>query len=157
MKYFGNYLFKCNTVERMIMLLPDNGEVDWKGAIEETDKTLTSTEPQHLAKGNIVYDIERMIQRVHKFPSRYAKYQNIQATLKAFVLEHYLHGRPLLLNKEESPLVEASVGRILNFGEGTATVLVRDQMRQCMDINGKWQCYLAWHTFSRTKSYPRQI
>ncbi|KAI9239307.1 MAG: hypothetical protein BYD32DRAFT_411469 [Podila humilis] len=64
-----------------------------------------------------------MIRRVHNFESRYAKYQNIRTTLKAFVLEHYLHGRPLLLNKKEAPLVEASVGRILNFGEDTTTVL----------------------------------
>ena len=103
-------------IERMIM--PSNGRIDWRLAIKETEDTLSSTESQYCGKGNIAYDIERMIQRVHKSPSRYAKYQNIQATLKAFVLEHYLHGRPLLLNKKEAPLVEASVGRILNFGDG---------------------------------------
>ncbi|KAG0056092.1 hypothetical protein BGZ83_006353 [Gryganskiella cystojenkinii] len=110
-------------IERMIMLLPEDGEIDWKKAIKETDKTLTSMESQHFVKGNIAYDIARMIRRVHEFPSRYEKYHSIQTTLKAFVLEHYLHGRPLLLHEEEAPLVEASVGRILHFGEETATVL----------------------------------
>ncbi|KAF9115046.1 hypothetical protein BGW39_003164, partial [Mortierella sp. 14UC] len=100
-----------------------NGRSDWRLAIKETEDTLSSKEPRYYGKGNIVFDISRMIRRVHNFESRYAKYQNIRTTLKAFVLEHYLHGSPLLLNKEEAPLVEASVGRILNFGEDTATVL----------------------------------
>ncbi|KAF9904374.1 hypothetical protein EC991_002713, partial [Linnemannia zychae] len=110
-----------SAIERMIM--PSNGMIDWRLAIKETEDTLSSTESRHYGKRNIVFDISRMIRRVHNFESRYAKYQNIRTTLKAFVLEHYLHGSPLLLNKEEAPLVEASVGRILNFGEDTATVL----------------------------------
>ncbi|KAF9177895.1 hypothetical protein BGZ51_008187 [Haplosporangium sp. Z 767] len=109
-------------IERMIML-PDNGNIGWKETIEEADEMLTSTDSQHFVKGNIAYDIARMIRRVHEFPSRYAKYQNIHATLKTFVLEHYLHGRPLILNEEEAPLVEASVGRILHFGGEATTVL----------------------------------
>ncbi|KAI1288869.1 hypothetical protein EDD11_009612 [Mortierella claussenii] len=104
-------------IERMI-----NG-VHWKKAIDETDKTLTSTEPQHYVKGNIAYDVARMVRRVHEIPSRYDKYQNIETTLKAFVLHHYLEGCALILNQEEAPLVEASVGRIFYFGEETATIL----------------------------------
>ena len=103
--------------------MPSNGRIDWRLAIKETEDTLSSTESRYYGKGNIGFDISRMIRRVHDFESRYAKYQNIQTTLKAFVLQHYLHGSPVLLNKEEAPLVEASVGRILNFGEDTATVL----------------------------------
>ncbi len=108
-------------IERMIA--PRNGGIDWRLAIKETENSLSSVEPRYYGKGNIAFDIPRMIQRVHNFEWRYAKYQNIRATLKAFVLEHYLHGRPLLLNKKEAPLVEASVGRILDFSEGAATVL----------------------------------
>ena len=105
------------------MITPSDGRIDWRLAIKETEDTLSSTEPRYYDKGNIAFDISRMIQRVHNFESRYKKYQDIRTTLKGFVLEHYLHGRPLLLNKEEAPLVEASVGRILHFGEETATVL----------------------------------
>jgi len=105
--------------------MPSNGRIDWKWAIEEkkTEITLSSADDHYDGKGNIVHDISRMIAKVHSIKSRYAKYQDIRTTLKAFVLEHYLHGSPLLLNKEEAPLVEASVGRILDFGEKTATVL----------------------------------
>jgi len=103
--------------------MPSNGRIDWRLAIKETEDTLSLTESRYYGKGNIAFDISRMIRRVHNFESRYAKYQNIQTTLKAFVLQYYLHGRPLLLNKEEAPLVEASVGRILHFGQETATVL----------------------------------
>ncbi|KAG0196513.1 hypothetical protein BGX28_010034 [Mortierella sp. GBA30] len=117
----GRFRPIVSAIERMIV--PSNGGIDWRLAIKDTEDTLSSTEPRYYGNGNIVFDISRMIRRVHNFESRYAKYQNIRATLKAFVLEHYLHGRPLLLNKEEAPLVEASVGRILNFVEGTATVL----------------------------------
>ncbi|KAF8944094.1 hypothetical protein BGZ47_004662 [Haplosporangium gracile] len=105
------------------MIMPSNGRIDWRLAIKETEDMLSSAKSQYYDKGNIVFDISRMIRRVHDFESRYAKYQNIQVTLKAFVLEHYLHGRPLVLKTEEAPLVEASVGRILNFGEDTPTVL----------------------------------
>ncbi|KAF9117437.1 hypothetical protein BGW39_002186 [Mortierella sp. 14UC] len=117
----GRFRPIVSAIERMIM--PSNGRIDWRLAIKETEDTLSSTESKYYGKGNIVFDISRMIRRVHNFESRYAKYRNIRTTLKAFVLEHYLHGSPLLLNKEEAPLVEASVGRILNFGEDTATVL----------------------------------
>lgn len=103
--------------------MPSNGKIDWNLAIKETEDSLSSPEPRYYGKGNIVFDISRMVRRVHEFESRYAKYQNIRTTLKAFVLEHYLHGRPLFLNKEEAPLVEASVGRILNFGDDTVTAL----------------------------------
>ncbi|KAG0197650.1 hypothetical protein BGX28_008858, partial [Mortierella sp. GBA30] len=117
----GRFRPIVSAIERMIM--PSNGRIYWSLAIKETEDMLSSTESQYYGKGNIVFDISRMIRRVHNFESRYAKYQYIRTTLKAFVLEHYLHGSPLLLNKEEAPLVEASVGRILNFGEDTATVL----------------------------------
>ncbi|OAQ23964.1 hypothetical protein K457DRAFT_1836886 [Linnemannia elongata AG-77] len=117
----GRFRPIVSAIERMIM--PSSGRIDWRLAIKETEDRLSSAESQYYGKGNIAFDISRMIRRVHDFESRYAKYQNIQATLKAFVLEHYLHGRPLLLNKEEAPLVEASVGRILSFGVETATVL----------------------------------
>ncbi|KAF9979748.1 hypothetical protein BGZ65_006073, partial [Modicella reniformis] len=81
----GRFRPIVSAIERMIM--PTNGDIDWKQAIQETEDSLSSAEH------------------------------------KTFVLEHYLHGRPLLLNKEEAPLVEASVGRILHFGEDKATVL----------------------------------
>ncbi|KAF9336882.1 hypothetical protein BG006_006990 [Podila minutissima] len=117
----GRFRPIVSAIERMIM--PSNGRIDWRLAIKETEDMLSSTESRYYGKENIVFDISRMIRRAHNFESRYAKYQNIRTTLKAFVLEHYLHGRPLLLNKGEAPLVEASIGRILNFGEDTVTVL----------------------------------
>ncbi|KAG9319056.1 hypothetical protein KVV02_007897, partial [Mortierella alpina] len=44
--------------------------------------------------------------------------------LQLFVLEHYLHGSPVVLHDLEAPLVEASVGRILGVaGQPVATVL----------------------------------
>lgn len=105
------------------MIAPSNGESDWRLAIKETEDLLSSIEAYYYTRGNIVFDISRMIKRVHESESRFAKYQDIRTTLKAFVLEHYLHGRPLLLNKNEAPLVEACVGRILNFSVGKATIL----------------------------------
>ncbi|KAF9115540.1 hypothetical protein BGX27_007427 [Mortierella sp. AM989] len=45
------------------------------------------------------------------------------AILQLFVLQHYLFGRPLLINRKEAPLAEAAVGRILHIGQDTATVL----------------------------------
>jgi hypothetical protein len=109
-------------LERMIA--PRNDKFDWKLAIEETELKLTSTDIRYCGKGNIVYDISRMISRVSQFESRYAKYQNIRTILQLFVLQHYLHGRPAILNTEEAPLVEASVGRILEIaGQATGTVL----------------------------------
>ncbi|KAG0053841.1 hypothetical protein BGZ90_006126, partial [Linnemannia elongata] len=105
------------------MIMPSNGGFDWRQAIKETEDTLSSTESRYYSGGNIVFDVSRMIQTAHNFEWRYGKYQNISTILKAFVLEHYLYGRPLLLNKEEAPLVEASVGRILPLGEHTVTVL----------------------------------
>ncbi|KAG0358684.1 hypothetical protein BGZ54_010322, partial [Gamsiella multidivaricata] len=119
----GRFRPIVSTIERMIMLKPGISGIDWKSAIKETKDTLTSTELHYYYKGNIAYDISRMVKRVHKFESRYAEYQNIRSILQLFVLEHYLHGRPVLINKEEAPLIEASVGRILHFGEETATVL----------------------------------
>ncbi|KAG0085317.1 hypothetical protein BGZ92_009088 [Podila epicladia] len=117
----GRFRPIVSAIERMIM--PRNGGIDWRLAIKETEDTLSSTEPRYYGKGNIAFDIWRMVRNIHNHESRYAKYRNIEITLKAFVLEHYLHGCPLLLNKEEAPLVEASVGRILHFGEEAATVL----------------------------------
>ncbi|KAF9119008.1 hypothetical protein BGX30_004152, partial [Mortierella sp. GBA39] len=105
------------------MIMPSNGEIDWKLAIKETEDVLSSTESQYYGKGNIAFDISRMVRTVHNFESRYAKYQNIRTSLMGFVLLHYLYGSPLFLNTEEAPLVEASVGRIFNFGERTKTVL----------------------------------
>ncbi|KAF9549899.1 hypothetical protein EC957_002470 [Mortierella hygrophila] len=117
----GRFRPIVSAIERMIT--PSNGGVDWKLAIKETEDTLSSMEIQCYGKGNIAFDISRMVSRVRNFESRYAKFQNIRTTLQGFVLQHFLYGRPLLFNKEEAPLVEASVGRILSFGDDTATVL----------------------------------
>ncbi|KAK5796948.1 hypothetical protein F5H01DRAFT_401262 [Linnemannia elongata] len=117
----GRFRPIVSVIEHMTM--PNNGGFDWRQAIKETEDRLSSTESRYYSGGNIVFDISRMIQTAHNFEWRYGKYQNISTILKAFVLEHYLYGRPLLLNKEEAPLVEASVGRILPLGEHTATVL----------------------------------
>ena len=77
------------------MIKPSNGEVDWEMAIKETEYALIS--PDGDIKGNIVYDITEMVTRVDKFKSRYAKYQNIRSVLQMFVLQHYLHGCPVIL------------------------------------------------------------
>lgn len=103
--------------------MPSNGRIDWRLAIKETEDAMSSTEARYYGKGNIAFDIPQMIQRVHNLEPRYAKYQDIRTALKAFVLEYYLHGRPLVLNKVEAPLVEASVGRSLTLGNNMATVL----------------------------------
>ncbi|KAK3811660.1 MAG: hypothetical protein J3R72DRAFT_463136, partial [Linnemannia gamsii] len=106
------------------MIAPSYDGVDWRQAIRKTEDSLTSTAVQYHGKGNIVFDISRMITRVSQFRSRYAKYQNIHIVLQLFVLQHYLHGRPAILNTEEAPLVEASVGRIMEIaGQTTGTVL----------------------------------
>ncbi|KAF9079215.1 hypothetical protein BGX23_004665, partial [Mortierella sp. AD031] len=52
------------------MIAPSNDGINWKLAIKETEDALTSTDPQHRVKGNIVYDISRMISRVDQFKSR---------------------------------------------------------------------------------------
>ena len=103
--------------------MPYDGEINWEWAIRETEDSLSSMAYRHYNKGNIAFDIPLMIQKAHEFESRYAKYRDITTVLKAFVLQHYLYGRPLLLNKEEAPLVEASVGRIHHFGQEPATIL----------------------------------
>ncbi|KAG9067165.1 hypothetical protein KI688_011946 [Linnemannia hyalina] len=117
----GRFRPIVSAIERMIM--PSNDEIDWRQAIKETEDTLSSTETEYYGKGNIAFDISQMVRRVHNFESRYANYQNIRTILQGFVLQHFLHGRPLLLNREEAILVEASVGRILNFGKHAVTVL----------------------------------
>ncbi|KAF9083270.1 hypothetical protein BGX29_003264 [Mortierella sp. GBA35] len=99
------------------MIMPSNNRINWRLAIEETERTLTSADPQHCVKGNIVYDISRMISSIDQFKSRYARFQNIRTVLQFFVLQHYLHGRPVTLNTEEAPLVEASVGRIMDVAD----------------------------------------
>ncbi|KAG0197646.1 hypothetical protein BGX28_008854 [Mortierella sp. GBA30] len=108
----GRFRPIVSAIERMIM--PSNDRIDWRVALKETEDTLASTDPQHYTKGNIVNDISRMISRVDQLKSRYAKYQNIGTILQFFVLQHYLHGRPVVLNTEEAPLVEASVARIMD-------------------------------------------
>ncbi|GJJ74340.1 hypothetical protein EMPS_06698 [Entomortierella parvispora] len=117
----GRFRPIVSAIERMIM--PSNAGLDWRLAIQETENSLSSTDSLYYGKGNIAFDISRMVQTVHSSPSRYRNYRNIENTLRAFVLGYYLHGRGLLLNKKEAPLVEASVGRILNFGKDTVTVL----------------------------------
>ncbi|KAG9067119.1 hypothetical protein KI688_011900 [Linnemannia hyalina] len=117
----GRFRPIVSAIERMIM--PSNDEIDWRQAIKETEDTLSSTETEYYGKGNIAFDISQMVRRVHNFESRYSNYQNIRTILQDFVLQHFLHGRPLLLNREEAILVEASVGRILNFGKHAVTVL----------------------------------
>ncbi|KAF9543647.1 hypothetical protein EC957_000579 [Mortierella hygrophila] len=105
------------------MMTPNNGGIDWRLATKETEDALSSTESRYCGRGNIVFEISRMIRRVHNFEPQYAQYQNIKTTLKAFVLEHYLHGSPLLLDTEEAPLLEASVGRAHDLDGYTKTVL----------------------------------
>ncbi|KAG9072140.1 hypothetical protein KI688_006364 [Linnemannia hyalina] len=77
----GRFRPIVSAIERMV----SNGEIDWGLAIMKTEDALSSTESQYYGKGNIAFDISRMVRR--------------------------------------APLVEASVGRIFNFGEHTVTVL----------------------------------
>ncbi|KAG9061138.1 hypothetical protein KI688_007768 [Linnemannia hyalina] len=106
------------------MICARNGHSDWKKTIQDTEEALTSTDRQSHGKGNIPYDIDRMLRQVALHPSRYAKYQNIRTVLQLFVLEHYLHRSPVALHELEAPLEEASVGRILGVtGQPIATVL----------------------------------
>ncbi|KAG0271536.1 hypothetical protein BGZ96_005772, partial [Linnemannia gamsii] len=106
------------------MICAGNGHSDWKKAIQDTEEALISTDRQSHGKGNIPYDIDQMLRQVALHPSRYAKYQNIRTVLQLFVLEHYLHGSPVVFHELEAPLVEASVGRILGVaGQPIATVL----------------------------------
>ncbi|KAG0378573.1 hypothetical protein BGX24_003456 [Mortierella sp. AD032] len=114
----GRFRPIVSSIERMIA--PSYDGVDWENAIEETEYRLSSTQSRYYGRGNIVYDILRMITRVSQFGSRYAKYQDILTILQLFVLQHYLHGRPAILNTEEAPLVEASVGRIMEIAGQTA-------------------------------------
>ncbi|KAF9276720.1 hypothetical protein BGZ88_001564, partial [Linnemannia elongata] len=58
----GRFRPIVSAIERMIM--PDNDRIDWRLAIEETERTLTSTDLEDCVKGNIPYDISRMITRV---------------------------------------------------------------------------------------------
>ncbi|KAG0042031.1 hypothetical protein BGZ83_000989 [Gryganskiella cystojenkinii] len=106
-------------LERMIE--SDSGEINWELAIEETVNNLTL--PELDVKGSVCYDLQNMISKVVKFPWRYREYQSIRATLKKFVVQHYLFGSPLPLNKEEVQLIEASVGRIPGIGAKKKTVL----------------------------------
>ncbi|KAG0257284.1 hypothetical protein BGZ95_005291 [Linnemannia exigua] len=116
----GRFRPIVSAIERMIR----NNELNWKLAIEKTELSLTSTDVQYFGKGNIAYDIDRMISRVDQNKRRYAQYQNIRTVLQFFVLQHYLYGRPAILNTVEAPLVEASVGRIMDIsGKTTGTVL----------------------------------
>ncbi|KAF9271840.1 hypothetical protein BGZ74_005606, partial [Mortierella antarctica] len=105
------------------MIMPSKGLMEWRQAIEETENMLISAEQQHQAKGNIIHDMTKMIARVDLFRDRYKKYHNIQDVLHFFVLQHYLHGHPTILNTEEAPLVECSVGQIMDVGNQTRTVL----------------------------------
>ncbi|GJJ76754.1 hypothetical protein EMPS_09113 [Entomortierella parvispora] len=104
-----------------VMLMPSTN--DWRDAIKQIEERLTVPEGIYFYKGNIAYDISRMIKAVACNPQRYAIYQNVQTVLKTFVLQHYLTGNPVLLNTQEAPLVEASVGRILLSDSGVETVL----------------------------------
>ncbi|GJJ78228.1 hypothetical protein EMPS_10587 [Entomortierella parvispora] len=106
-----------------LMLTPSSDQSDWRMAIKKIEDRLSSTAQPLYGRGNIAFDINRMVERVARDEARYAEYHNIQTTLKAFVLEHHLPEYPLILDGEEAPLVEASVGRILHFGEEPKTVL----------------------------------
>ncbi|KAF8924661.1 hypothetical protein BGZ58_001574 [Dissophora ornata] len=108
----GRFRPIVSAIERMICAR--NGQSDWKKAIQDTEETLISIDRQFQGKGNIPYDIDRMLHHVATHPSQYAKYQRIQTVLELFVLEHYLHGNPVILNAQEAPLVEASVGTVLD-------------------------------------------
>ncbi|KAG0350745.1 hypothetical protein BG005_009727 [Podila minutissima] len=117
-----------------LMIMPRNGIIEWRQAIEETENTLISTERRHQGKGNIVHDITKMISRVDRYKERYEKYRNIRDILYFFVLQHYLHGRPVILNTEEAPLVECSVGRIMDIANQTKTVL-DEPFAVCAPVN----------------------
>lgn len=166
--------------------MPDNDRIDWRLAIEETERTLTSTDPEDCVKGNIPYDISRMITRVAQSKSQYARYKNIRTVLQFFVLQHYLHGHPLILNTQEAPLVEASVGRIMDVaGRTKRTVLdepfalraavkflrkddptftARSSAYSACHLNvpsmvpiGRRRFCLTWRTFSTTKFCLRRL
>ncbi|KAF9158104.1 hypothetical protein DFQ26_007967, partial [Actinomortierella ambigua] len=101
----------------------EDGNIDWREAVMETERRLISTSNRYFWAGNIVCDISRMITRVQQNQERYKKFQNVRSVLQFFVLSHFLKGRSVVLNQEEAPLVEASVGRIMEDGETTKTVL----------------------------------
>ncbi|KAF9131410.1 hypothetical protein BGW39_001840 [Mortierella sp. 14UC] len=117
----GRFRPIVTAIERM--LAPDNGESDWRAAIDETEDSLISTNGQHHRSGNIAYAIHQMISRVEASKTQYRKYRDIRMLLRLFVLQYYLHGRPVVLHSQEATLVEASVGRIMGAGRKKRTIL----------------------------------
>jgi hypothetical protein len=102
---------------------PGGDNFDWKTAVLDTETGLISTNNGSFTKGNVAYDIDRMVKRVRDDPSRYEKFQNIRTVLQFFVLKQFLCGSFTALNQEEAPLVEASVGRLKRVGEKMVTIL----------------------------------
>ncbi|KAF9154818.1 hypothetical protein DFQ26_009943 [Actinomortierella ambigua] len=101
----------------------EDDEIDWTEAVMETERRLISTSNGYNKAGNIVYDIIRMVARIHENHERYKKFQNVRTVLQYFVLSRFLKGRSVVLNHEEAPLAEASVGRIMEDGKTMKTVL----------------------------------
>ncbi|KAF9976693.1 hypothetical protein BGZ65_007717, partial [Modicella reniformis] len=118
----GRFRPIVSSMELMIKRSPNEG-AGWRSAIIEVDNRLTSGDVAYYGPGNIVYDKERMNSLVAKFPKRYGKYQRIRAARELFVLQYYLFGRPLIIDRDEALLVEVSVGRFLLSGDDTTTVL----------------------------------
>ncbi|KAF8962660.1 hypothetical protein BGZ46_001134 [Entomortierella lignicola] len=113
-------------ISALELMLADQGTNDkeiWESAIARTRDKLESAAPEHNKNGNICHQIRKMLGRVTMYPERYKGFEDIDLTLRMFVCEQYLHGNPLLLDNLQAPLVEASVGRILNFGSQLKTVL----------------------------------
>ena len=102
---------------------PRNNNFDWKATVLDTENALISTRSGYFTGGNVAYDIKRMIDSVNTYPSPYGKFQNIRTALQFFVLMQFLRGEFVILNDEEAPLVEASVGRIMEVGQKMKTVM----------------------------------
>ncbi|KAK3833205.1 MAG: hypothetical protein J3R72DRAFT_453602, partial [Linnemannia gamsii] len=62
-------------------------------------------------------------------------YHDIRTNLQLFVLQHHLHGRPTILNTEEAPLVEASVGRIMEIAGQTTGTVLDEPFALCAAVN----------------------
>ncbi|KAF9979547.1 hypothetical protein BGZ65_006394 [Modicella reniformis] len=112
----GRFRPIVSTIERMVASGHDNERnFDWKTAVLDTEKGLISTDNGFFTKGNIAFDIHRMVNRVRVDPSRYEGLQDTE--------NQFLRGDFTVLNHEEAHLVEASVGRLKKVGQQMKTVL----------------------------------
>ncbi|KAF9199838.1 hypothetical protein BGZ49_009999 [Haplosporangium sp. Z 27] len=119
----GRFRPIVSALELMLADQGTNNKEIWKGAIARTREKLESAALEHNKNGNLCHQIRVMLERVAMYPARYKGFEDIDLTLRMFVCEQYLHGNPLLLDNLQAPLVEASVGRILKFGNQLKTVL----------------------------------